>query len=113
MQGLGGTLLEEFVYDDFGQMLCGSFADYLLPTSTDFPNVEAISLNMAPSMLNPLGAKGVGEGGIEGVGGAIANAVADALRSFGVKVVALPLSPNNIAKLIREARAAGAVNPSP
>jgi aerobic carbon-monoxide dehydrogenase large subunit len=105
VQGLGGTLLEEFVYDDFGQMTCGSFADYLLPTSTDFPNVEAYSLNMAPSLLNPLGAKGVGEGGIEGVGGAIANAVADALQSFGVKVVSLPLSPNNISRLIRETRA--------
>lgn len=104
VQGLGGTLLEEFVYDEFGQMLCGSFADYLLPTATDFPNVEAYSLNMAPSRLNPLGAKGVGEGAIEGVGGAIANAVADALRSFGVNVVSLPLSPNNISKLMREAR---------
>ncbi|MEO6032393.1 MAG: xanthine dehydrogenase family protein molybdopterin-binding subunit [Burkholderiaceae bacterium] len=104
VQGLGGTLLEEFVYDDSGQMMCGSFADYLLPTSTDFPNVEAYSLNRAPSSLNPLGAKGVGEGGIEGVGGAIANAVADALQSFGVKVVSLPLSPNNLSRLIREAR---------
>jgi carbon-monoxide dehydrogenase large subunit len=105
VQGLGGALLEEFVYDEFGQMTCGSFADYLLPTSTDFPNVEAYSLNRAPSTLNPLGAKGVGEGGIEGVGGAIGNAVADALRSLGVEVVSLPLSPNNISRLIREARA--------
>ncbi len=104
VQGLGGALLEEFVYNEYGQMLCGSFADYLLPTSTDFPNVEAYSLNMAPSKLNPLGAKGVGEGGIEGVGAAIGNAVADALRSFGVKVVSLPLSPDNISRLIREAR---------
>lgn len=104
VQGLSGALLEEFVYDDFGQMTCGSFADYLVATSTDFPNVEAYSLNKAPSLLNPLGAKGVGEGGIEGVGGAIANAVADALQALGVKVVALPLSPNNISRLIREAR---------
>jgi carbon-monoxide dehydrogenase large subunit len=105
VQGLGGALLEEFVYDDQGQMICGSFADYLLPTSTDFPRVEAYNLDLAPSLLNPLGAKGVGEGGIEGAGAAIANAVADALQSFGVKVVALPLSPNNIARLVREARA--------
>ncbi len=106
VQGLGGTLLEEFVYDESGQMLCGSFADYLLPTSTDFPNVEGYSVNLAPSPLNPLGAKGVGEGATGGVGGAIANAVADALRSFGVKVVSLPLSPNNVSSLVREARAA-------
>jgi carbon-monoxide dehydrogenase large subunit len=104
VQGLGGALLEEFVYDAQGQMICGSFADYLLPTSTDFPRVEAYNLDLAPSLLNPLGAKGVGEGGIEGAGAAIANAVADALQSFGVKVVALPLSPNNIARLVREAR---------
>jgi carbon-monoxide dehydrogenase large subunit len=103
VQGLGGTLLEEFLYDESGQMLCGSFADYLLPTSTDYPNVEGYSVNMAPSTLNPLGAKGVGEGAIGGVGGAIANAVADALRSFGVKVVSLPLSPNHISAIVREA----------
>jgi carbon-monoxide dehydrogenase large subunit len=94
VQGLGGALLEEFVYDEHGQMICGSFADYLLPTSTDFPNVEAYGVNLAPSPLNPLGAKGVGEGGIEGVGGAVANAVADALRSLGVEVLELPLSPD-------------------
>ncbi|MEP7300246.1 MAG: xanthine dehydrogenase family protein molybdopterin-binding subunit [Caldimonas sp.] len=105
VQGLGGTLLEEFVYDESGQMLCGTFADYLLPTSTDFPNVEGFSVNRAPSLLNPLGAKGVGEGATGGVAGAVANAVADALRSFGVSVVSLPLSPNNIAKLVREAGA--------
>ena len=106
VQGLGGTLLEEFVYDDFGQMLCGSFADYLLPTSTDFPNVEACSLNLAPSPLNPLGAKGVGEGATGAVGGAIANAVADALQSFGARVATLPLSPDRIAALMRDARPA-------
>ncbi len=104
VQGLSGTLLEEFVYDASGQMTCGSFADYLLATSTDFPRVEATSVNRAPSPLNPLGAKGVGEGGIEGVGGAIANAVADALRSLGIEVVSLPLTPNRIAALVREAR---------
>ena len=105
VQGLGGTLLEQFVYDDSGQMLCGTFADYLLPTSTDFPNVEAISVDRAPSPLNPLGAKGVGEGATGAVGGAVANAIADALRSFGVRVCALPLTPSKIAELIDEAAA--------
>jgi carbon-monoxide dehydrogenase large subunit len=85
-------------------MLCGSFADYLLPTSTDFPNVEGYSVDMAHSTLNPLGAKGVGEGAIGGVGGAIANAIADALRSFDVNVVSLPLSPNRISTMVRAAR---------
>ena len=104
VQGLGGTLLEEFVYDESGQMLCGTFADYLLPTSTDFAYVEGYSVNLAPSPLNPLGAKGVGEGATGGVGGAIANAVSDALRSLGVNVVSLPLSPSHISALVRAAR---------
>jgi carbon-monoxide dehydrogenase large subunit len=104
VQGLGGTLLEEFRYDEHGQMTSGSFADYLLPTSTDFRNVEGYSADHAPSRLNPLGAKGVGEGATGGVGGAIANAVADALRSFGVHIVDLPITPDRIASLVRTAR---------
>ena len=104
VQGLGGTLLEEFRYDEHGQMTSGSFADYLLPTSTDFPNVEGYSADHAPSPLNPLGAKGVGEGATGGVGGAIANAVADALRSYGVRIVDLPITPDRLSALVRAAR---------
>ena len=75
VQGLGGTLLEHLVYDDEGQFLAGTFADYLLPSAVDFPNVRAIVLENSPSPHNPLGAKGGGEGGIVPVGGVIANAV--------------------------------------
>ena len=102
VQGLGGTFLDQFVYDDTGQLLTGSFADYLLPTSTDFPNVEAIALEESPALNNPLGVKGAGEGGIVATGAALSNAVADALRSLGVTIRELPLSPNNLAQLIRE-----------
>lgn len=105
VQGLSGTVLEEFRYDEGGQMTSGSFADYLVATSTDFPNVEAYSVNLAPSRLNPLGAKGVGEGGIEATGAALANAVADALRPLGARISELPLSPNNLSRWIREAKA--------
>ncbi|MCC7484272.1 MAG: xanthine dehydrogenase family protein molybdopterin-binding subunit [Burkholderiales bacterium] len=105
VQGLSGTLLEEFRYDRDGQMLSGTFADYLIARSTDFPAVEAASVNFAPALSNPLGAKGAGEGGIEATGAAVANAVADALRPLGVTVRALPLSPDNLARLIRDARA--------
>jgi carbon-monoxide dehydrogenase large subunit len=105
VQGMGGTFLDEFVYDETGQLLTGSFADYLLPTSTDFPNVEAITLENARSPSNPLGAKGAGEGGIIATGAALSNAVSAALASLGVSVRALPLSPNNLARLIREAHA--------
>lgn len=104
VQGMGGAFLEQFVYDETGQMLSGTFADYLLPTSTDFPNLEATTLQNFPSKLNPLGAKGAGEGGIVATGAALANAVADALRAYGVSVRELPLSLNNVARLIRAAR---------
>jgi carbon-monoxide dehydrogenase large subunit len=105
VQGLSGTLLEEFRYDDQGQMLSGTFADYLLATATDFPKVEAISVNLAPSPGNPLGLKGVGEGGTEGVGAAIANAVADALRDFDLALNELPITPDRLARALRQSRA--------
>jgi carbon-monoxide dehydrogenase large subunit len=103
VQGLGGTLLEHVIYDDSGQMLTGSFVDYLLPTATDFPNIRGVSLEAYPSPINPLGAKGAGEGGTIPVGGVIANAVAAALSSLGVEPRELPLSPPRIWALISNA----------
>src|SRR6476619_628341 len=58
VQGLGGAFLEHFVYDQDGQLLTGSFADYLLPTASDFPRIRAVALEERPSPTNPLGAKG-------------------------------------------------------
>ena len=104
VQGLGGTFLEHFVYDQDGQLLTGSFADYLLPTASDFPRIRAVALEAKPSPTNPLGAKGAGEGGIIPVGGVIANAVAAALGSLGVEPRDLPLSPPRVWELIRAAR---------
>ena len=102
-QGIGGSILEELVYDGSGQLLSGSFMDYLLPTSNDVPNIECIILEEAPSPLNPLGVKGAGEGAILATGAALANAVADALSPLGVPVNRLPLSPDNILSWIRSA----------
>ncbi len=96
VQGLGGTLLEHLVYDDDGQLLTGSFADYLMPTASDFPWVRSIAVELKPCPNNPLGAKGAGEGGIIPVGGIIANAVADALSHLNVEPNELPLSPARI-----------------
>jgi aerobic carbon-monoxide dehydrogenase large subunit len=96
-------LLEHFVYDDNGQLLTGSFADYLLPTASDFPNIHAIALEQKPSPHNPLGAKGAGEGGIIPVGGVVANAVAAALVPLGAEPRELPLSPPRIWQLIADA----------
>jgi carbon-monoxide dehydrogenase large subunit len=105
VQGLGGTLLEHLVYDETGQLLTGSLADYLVPLATDFPNLRSISLGLRPSPNNPLGAKGAGEGGTIPVGGIIANAVADALSALQVEPRELPLSPSRLWGLIRDSRA--------
>lgn len=104
VQGIGGTLLEELVYDPAGQLLSGTLMDYLLPTSTDVPNIDTIITEEAPSPLNPLGVKGAGEGAILATGAALGNAVSRALASMGVQVTSLPLSPANIRRWIGEAR---------
>ncbi len=104
VQGLGGTFLEHLIYDEHGQLLTGSLADYLMPTAGDFPVVRAVALEEWPAPHNPLGAKGAGEGGIIPVGGVIANAVAAALRPLGVEPRELPLSPPRLWELIAAAR---------
>lgn len=105
VQGIGGTILEELVYDDNGQFISGSLMDYALPSSQDVPTIEDIVLEAAPSPLNPLGVKGAGEGGIVATGAALANAVAQALAPLGVQVRDLPLSPNQIRTWLRAATA--------
>ncbi len=105
VQGLGGALLEDLVYDSEGQLLAGNFADYLMPTAEDVPAIKVFTLESKPSPVNPLGAKGAGEGGIVPVGGVIANAVASALETLGIEPRALPLSPQKVWGLIAEAKA--------
>ena len=75
-----------------------------MPTASDFPNLRAVVLESNPSPINPLGAKGAGEGGIIPVGGVISNAVANALAAFGVEPRELPLSPSRLWHLVRDAR---------
>ncbi len=91
-QGLGGALFEEFQYDDRGQPLSVTFADYLMPTAHEIPKVDVLITEDAPSTTNPLGIKGAGEGGIAGVGAAIASAVDDALGDIAT-VTSLPIKP--------------------
>lgn len=102
VQGLGGVFLEELAYDEYGQFMAGTFADYLTPTATDFPVVRAIETEHAPTPHNPLGAKGCGEGGVVPVGGVVANAVAAALSRLGVQTNVLPLTPFKVWQLINE-----------
>jgi carbon-monoxide dehydrogenase large subunit len=102
VQGLGGAFMEHLVYDDEGQLLTGSLADYLLPTASDFPNLRAYVMDKHPSPINPLGAKGAGEGGMVGAGGVIANAVANALQSFKPDLRELPLTPTRVWEMARK-----------
>ena len=99
VQGLGGALLEELAYDDAGQLLTGSLADYLLPTASDVPPIAVIHQE-TPSPLNALGVKGLGEGGAIAPPVVIANAVCDALGPSGVEINATPVRWADIAAAI-------------
>ncbi len=103
-QGVGGALGEEMVYDEQGQLLTGSLMDYAVPTATDLPDIETVHLE-CPSPRNPLGAKGLGEGGAISPPPAIANAVDDALASFNVRVTQTPVRPADLHAKIRRSRA--------
>jgi CO/xanthine dehydrogenase Mo-binding subunit len=93
------------VYDENGQPLATSFADYLIPTAREMPPVAIQVTEDAPSPINPLGVKGAGEGGITAVGAAIANAVDDALGRPGADVIdRLPLSPARVLKILKRLR---------
>jgi aerobic carbon-monoxide dehydrogenase large subunit len=101
-QGIGGGMLEEFRYDADGQLLAGSLADYIMPTACEIPSMTLIHRH-SPSPLNPLGVKGVGEGGAIAPPVAIANAVADALAPFKAEFNRLPLKPERISEAIIKA----------
>jgi carbon-monoxide dehydrogenase large subunit len=102
VQGIGGALLEEIKYDSEGQPLTTSFMDYMLPTARDVPRLHLIHQH-SPSPLNPLGVKGVGEGGPIGPPAALANAISDALHPFKVEFNRTPITPRHIREAIRQA----------
>ena len=99
-QGLGGILSEAIVYDANGQLLSGSLMDYALPTASDIPAMQILHQH-SPSPLNPLGVKGVGEGGAVAPPAAIANAVCDALAPFGVEVNTTPVRPEQLVRAMQ------------
>jgi carbon-monoxide dehydrogenase large subunit len=102
VQGLGGVLLEDFVYDADGNPLSGTLVDYLLPTATEVPTIEIGHVETVAS-TNPNGFKGMGEGGAIGSHAAVANAIADALAPLGIDVLRTPLGPNDIYQLVAAA----------
>ena len=99
-QGIGGSLLEAFLYDPGGQPLAASFADYLMPTLAETPPINALITEDAPSPLNPLGVKGAGEGGINAAGAAIAAAIDAALGEPGA-IDRLPVTSERLHRLAR------------
>ena len=103
IQGLGQALLEGAVYDENGQLVTGSFMDYALPTSTEFPNLE-LDRTETPSPVNALGAKGVGEAGTIASTPAVVNAVVDALSPLGIKHIDMPLWSERVWWAIQNAR---------
>ena len=98
-QGLGGALLEEFTYNERGDPLATTFADYLMPTVRETPKVDVLLREDYTSPLNPLGIKGAGESGITGVGAAIASAIDDAIGMPGA-VTQLPVTPQRLKQIL-------------
>jgi aerobic carbon-monoxide dehydrogenase large subunit len=102
-QGIGGALLEEFLYDERGEPLSVNFADYLMPTAREVPPLDVLISEDAPSPLNPLGLKGAGEGGVNPVGAAIASAIDDAIGIPGA-IRELPVTPQRLRAILKQAR---------
>ena len=98
-QGLGGALLEEFTYNERGDPLATTFADYLMPTVRETPKIDVLLREDYTSPLNPLGIKGAGESGITGVGAAIASAIDDAIGMPGA-VTQLPVTPQRLKQIL-------------
>jgi carbon-monoxide dehydrogenase large subunit len=104
-QGIGAALFEELCFDEAGQPVSGSFADYLVPTATDLPDFEIHHL-CTPTSRTPTGAKGMGEGGTIGAPAAVLNAVNDALAQVGAVVERIPVRPADVVAAIATARGA-------
>jgi aerobic carbon-monoxide dehydrogenase large subunit len=100
-QGIAGALFEELPYDEDGNPLALSLADYAMPTLAELPPIETVALE-SEVLDNPLGIKGAGEGGITCAPAAVANAVASALGDAGGAVDRLPLTPPRVRAILRE-----------
>jgi aerobic carbon-monoxide dehydrogenase large subunit len=102
-QGLGGALMEEFTFNERGDPLATTLADYLMPTVRETPAVDVILCEDYASPLNPLGIKGAGESGITGVGAAIASAIDDAIGLPGA-ITQLPVTPQRLRRILNGRR---------
>jgi CO/xanthine dehydrogenase Mo-binding subunit len=102
-QGIGGALFEELAYDGQANLLSQSLLDYCMPSAAQIPPVRIAHLETL-SPLNPLGVKGLGEGGAMAPPAAIANAVEDALGHLGVRIVSTPITPSRLATQMLKTR---------
>ena len=105
VQGIGTALYEEIPYDEQGQPLAGTLADYLVPAAAELPAIKIVHLH-TPTPFTEYGVKGMGEGGAIAPPAAIANAVRDALSALGAEVNETPLTPRRVLAAIRKAQAA-------
>jgi carbon-monoxide dehydrogenase large subunit len=104
VHGVGNALFEEAVYGADGQLQTVTYADYLMPTAAEVPDIK-VAHQTHLSGLNPLGAKGVGEGGAVSPPAAIANAIVDAFRPLRIVIDRVPIRPEHVLDAIRVARA--------
>ncbi len=108
VQGIGQALLEEAIYDENGNLLTGSMVDYPIPTAGDVPMFE-LHRTTTPTDINPLGVKGIGEAGTIGSAQTIVNAVVDAVASYGVTHIDMPLRPRRVWEAMNAASGNGRV----
>jgi aerobic carbon-monoxide dehydrogenase large subunit len=104
VMGIGQILMEDIHFDDTGQLVTGSFMDYVMPRADNLCFIETGS-NPVPTPTNPLGVKGAGEAGSVGALPAVANAVVDALSTLGIRHIDMPATPERVWRAINEARA--------
>ena len=99
VQGLGGALYEQCIYDERGQLCNGNMADYLVPMASEMPDITCAYVE-SPTGLSPLGAKGIGESGVVGALPALLNSVNDALSPFNVNIAETPVTPRVVLRAL-------------
>ena len=112
VQGIAQALFEEAVYDESGNLVTGSFAEYLLPSAADLPEIVA-DRTETPATTHPLGVKGVGEAGTIAATPAVVNAIVDALRPRGVNDIPMPCTPERVWRAAQSATPAEPTNVAP
>ena len=101
-QGIGAALFEELIYDEEGQLLSASLADYVIPSAPEVPTMDVVHIESESAVAG--GFRGMGEGGTIGAPAAIANAIADALSPLDIEVSILPMTPERIFRLVEQAK---------